>query len=309
MELRQLEYVVAIADAGSFTAAGRRCHVAQSALSRQVAQLEVELGVRLFHRTTREVRLTGPGQAFLPAARRVLSEAARARAEATDAATVPRGQLRLGASQAASGSLDLAGLLGEFRRRFPEVTVVITAGPRQELVTGVVDGDLDLALAAEGTGGRSAPDGVRFRPLLADEALRAVVASGDPLARRRRVSLAEIADHGPCVEFRPGTELRRLVDAAFSLAGVTRTVAFELGQLTEMVRFARAGLGTAIVPRSFTADLTAADGPVPGVLEVADPGLTMTIGAYIPAHAPLPSARALLDVASRGDDELRRELA
>ena len=66
MELRQLEYVVAIADTGSFTGAGRRCHVAQSALSRQVAQLETELGVRLFHRTTREVRLTGAGHAFLP---------------------------------------------------------------------------------------------------------------------------------------------------------------------------------------------------------------------------------------------------
>ena len=68
MELRQLEYVVAIADTGSFTGAGRRCHVAQSALSRQVAQLEAELGVRLFHRTTREVRLTG-GRARLPARR------------------------------------------------------------------------------------------------------------------------------------------------------------------------------------------------------------------------------------------------
>ena len=113
MELRQLEYVVAIADTGSFTRAGHRCHVVQSALSRQVARLETELGVRLFHRTTREVRLTAAGHAFLPAARRVLSEAARARAEATDAASVPRGQLRLGASQAASGSLDLAALLAD----------------------------------------------------------------------------------------------------------------------------------------------------------------------------------------------------
>jgi DNA-binding transcriptional LysR family regulator len=307
MELRQLEYVVAIADTGSFTRAGHRCHVVQSALSRQVARLETELGVRLFHRTTREVRLTAAGHAFLPAARRVLSEAARARAEATDAASVPRGQLRLGASQAASGSLDLAALLGEFRRRFPEVTVVITAGPRQELVTGVADGDLDLAFAAEGAAGDPAPDGTRFQSLLADEPLLAVVPAGDPLARRTRVSLAEIAGRGPCVEFRPGTELRRLVDAAFRSAGVSRTVAFELGQLTEMVRFARAGLGTAIVPRSFAADL-AAGRPAAGVLELADRGLTMTIGAYRPAEAALPAARALLDVASRRD-ELRREFA
>ena len=305
MELRQLEYVVAIADAGSFTAAGRRCHVAQSALSRQVAQLEAELGVRLFHRTTREVRLTGAGHAFLPAARRVLSEAARARFEVGDAADSPRGQIRLGATQTASGSLDLAGLLGEFRRLFPEVTVMITAGPRDELVIAVAEGDLDVALAAEG---ELAPAGTRFQPLLSDEPLLAVVAPDDPLARRKRVSLAEIAGQGPCVEFRPGTELRRHVDAAFRSAGLSRTVAFELGQLTEMVRFARAGLGTAIVPRSFTAELSAPRRRAVGVLALTDSGMAITIGAYTRSAAPRPAARALLDVAS-GRDELRRAFA
>ena len=128
-----------------------------------------------------------------------------------------------------------------------------------------------------------------------------------PLARRKRVSLAEIADRGPCVEFRPGTELRRHVDAAFLSAGLSRSVAFELGQLTEMVRFARAGLGTAIVPRSFTADLAPRSRTV-GVLALADGGMAITIGAYIRSEAARPAARALLDVAS-GRDELRREFA
>lgn len=304
MELRQLEYVVAIADAGGFTAAGRRCHVAQSALSRQVAQLEAELGVRLFDRTTREVRLTGAGHAFLPAARRVLAEAARARAEVSDGAS-PRGPLRLGATQTASGSLDLAGLLGEFRRLFPEVTVVITAGPSDELATAVADGDLDLALAADAD---RAPAGLRFQPLLADEPLLAVVGPDDALARRERVSLAEIADRGPCVEFRPGTELRRRVDAAFLAAGLSRVVAFELGQLTEMVRFARAGLGTAIVPRSFTTGLAVPGRRTAGVLGLADDGMAITIGAYTRAESPLPAARALLEVAARRD-ELRSPYA
>jgi DNA-binding transcriptional LysR family regulator len=303
MELRQLEYVVAIADTGSFTGAGRRCHVAQSALSRQVAQLETELGVRLFHRTTREVRLTGAGHAFLPAARRVLSEAASARAEVGAAAGLPRGQVRLGATQTASGSLDLAGQLGEFRRLFPDVTVMITAGPRQELVADVAEGDLDIALAAEGD--LAAPDGTRFQPLLADEPLLAVVAPDNPLALRDRVSLAEIADGGPCVEFRPGTELRRHVDAAFRSAGLSRTVAFELGQLTEMVRFARAGLGTAIVPRSFTTGLAAPRRRAVGVLGLADRGLAITIGAYTRSEAAPPAARALLDLAARRDELCR----
>ncbi len=84
-------------------------------------------------------------------------------------------------------------------------------------------------------------------------------------------------------------------------------MAFELGQLTEMVRFARAGLGTAIVPRSFTADL-APRGRTVGVLALADGGMAITIGAYIRSEAARPAARALLDVAS-GRDELRREFA
>jgi DNA-binding transcriptional LysR family regulator len=119
------------------------------------------------------------------------------------------------------------------------------------------------------------------------------------------VSLAEIADRGPCVEFRPGTELRRHVDAVFRSAGLSRTVAFELGQLTEMVRFARAGLGTAIVPRSFTTDLAAPRRRAVGVLGLADRGLAITIGAYTRSEAALPAARALLDLAARRDELCR----
>jgi DNA-binding transcriptional LysR family regulator len=293
MELRQLEYVVAIADTGGFTRAAHRCHVAQPALSRQVAQLEAELGVRLFHRTTREVRLTGAGHAFIPAARRVLAEAASARAAVGAVASIYRGQVRLGATQTASGSLDLAGLLGEFRRRFPGATVMIMAGPRQELLDGVAAGDLDIALAA---GADTAPDGMQFQALLADEPLVAVVSQDDQLASRTSVSLAEIAAHGPCVEFRPGTELRRRMDAAFLSRGLTRTIAYELGQLTEMVRFARAGLGTAVVPRSFTAELGGPAGRTAGLLGLADRGLTITVGAYTRPEAVPPAARALVDL-------------
>jgi DNA-binding transcriptional LysR family regulator len=105
----------------------------------------------------------------------------QARSQVRDAADSPCGQIRLGATQTAGGSLDLAGLLGEFRRLFPEVTVVITAGPRDELVIAVADGDVDVALAAEGD---LAPAGTRFQPLLADEPLLAVVASGRDELRR-----------------------------------------------------------------------------------------------------------------------------
>src|ERR1700733_4927665 len=248
MDLRQLEYVTAIADTGSFTRGAERCQVAQSALSRRVAQLESELGARLFDRNNREVRRTGAGSAFVPAARRVLAEAARARAEVDDLAGVRRGHVRIGTTQTASRCLGLAALLGGFRRRFPEVTIAVTSGPRQELLDALAAAELDLVLASDGT------------------------AAGDGVAV---------------------TELLPRLDIAFESAGVVRAVAFELGQLTEMISFAAAGLGTAIVPRAFTTELAASVRDSVRVLRLADPSLALTVCAYTrPASWP-PAARAL----------------
>jgi DNA-binding transcriptional LysR family regulator len=292
MDLRQLEYVTAIADTGSFTRGAERCRVAQSALSRQVAQLESELGARLFHRNNREVRLTAAGGVFVPAARRVLAEAARARAEVEDIVGVRRGHIRIGTTQTASRCLELAALLGGFRSQFPAVTIAVSSGPRRELLGDLAAAELDLVLAADGD---PAGDGIEVRELLPPEPLVAVVSRDHLAAPRDQVSLAALARIAPFVEFRRGTELRRRLDAAFGAAGLTRTVAFELGQLPELVNFAAAGLGTAIVPRAFTTDLAAPVRDAVHVLPLADPGLSLAVCAYTrPAILP-PAARALAE--------------
>jgi DNA-binding transcriptional LysR family regulator len=292
MDLRQLEYVAAIADTGSFTRGAERCGVAQSALSRQLAQLESELGARLFHRNNREVRLTTVGHVFVPAARRVLAEAARARAEVDDLLGVRRGHVRIGTTQTASRCLGLAALLGSFRSQFPEVTIAISTGPRQELLDALASAELDIVLASDG-----APpgDGIQVSELMPAGPLVAVVSRAHLTASCDQVSLAELARAAPFVEFRAGTELRRRLDRAFEAAGVTRTIAFELGQLTEMVTFAAAGLGAAVVPRIFTTDLTAPMRNSVHILRVADPGLALTVCAYIQPAACPPAARALTE--------------
>jgi DNA-binding transcriptional LysR family regulator len=292
MDLRQLEYVTAIADTGSFTRGAERCRVAQSALSRQVAQLESELGARLFHRNNREVRLTAAGSVFVPAARRVLAEAARARAEVDDITGVRRGHIQVGTTQTASRCLGLAAILGGFRSQFPQVTIAVSTGPRQELLDALAAAELDLVLASDG---EPAGDGINVRELLPAEPLVAVVSRDHLTARCDQISLAELAGAAPFVEFRAGTELRRRLDIAFESAGLARTIAFELGQLTEMVTFAAAGLGTAIVPRAFTTELAAPVRNSVHILRVADPSLTLTVCAYTrPALWP-PAARALAE--------------
>src|SRR5256714_15680355 len=96
VELQQLRYVVAIAETNSFTRAAERCLVVQSALSHQVARLERELGARLFERTSRRVRLTPAGEAFLPAARQCPDAAGRAAADAAAAVVEIRSRLPVG---------------------------------------------------------------------------------------------------------------------------------------------------------------------------------------------------------------------
>lgn len=94
-----MRYVVAVAELENFTRAAKKCLVVQSALSHQIARLEKELGARLFDRTSRQVRLTAAGEAFLPAARQALDAAERARAEVTAAAGKSAGVLGSGRSR------------------------------------------------------------------------------------------------------------------------------------------------------------------------------------------------------------------
>src|SRR5580658_6538810 len=148
MEVRQLEYVVAVAEEGSFTRAAQRCHVAQSALSQQVARLERELATKLFERTSRSVRLSESGATLLPHARRILEDMANARLALDQLAEIITGRLRIGMTQTANKTLDVVGAIGEFHHRYPAVVLATMSGPEYELVEEVQAGHLDVALAA-----------------------------------------------------------------------------------------------------------------------------------------------------------------
>ena len=278
--MRQLEYVVAIAEEGSFTRAALRCHIVQSALSHQVARLESELGVKLFERTSRSVRLADAGLLLLPYARQVLGDMAEARNAIDALAGITRGRLRIGMTQTAGRALDLIALIGDFHRQFPEIELSTLSGPGGELIDAVRDGQLDVAVAALRPQG--VPEGIVCQVAIETEPLVAVVPADHGLAARKRVSLQELAGAGPFVEFLTNTTLRDQVDAAFVAAGARRTSSFEVGQITDMVRYAASGLGTAIVPRVFTqpGNVLASRTGRFRVLRIAAPGLELRIGAF-----------------------------
>ncbi|QDQ09807.1 LysR family transcriptional regulator [Streptomyces spectabilis] len=263
MDLQQMRYVLAVAETTSFTRAAERCHVVQSALSHQVARLEKELGARLFERTSRRVRLTAAGEAFLPAARQALDAAERARAEVAAATGEVRGRLTVGAIPTVT-AVDLPAVLRDYRRRYPQVRISLRAGSSDQLVEQVREGRLDAAFIGVRPGFRT--QGVHDRELAHGQHV-AVVAPDHPLAAHREVDLRFLADE-VFVDFAEGSAARAQSDQAFAAAGLRREVAFEVSGVELMSRMVRQGLGVALLPASFATELHGlrsvpiADGPV-----------------------------------------------
>ncbi|WP_151030257.1 LysR family transcriptional regulator, partial [Citrobacter cronae] len=143
MNLKQLEYALAVADTGSFTRAAERCHVVPSALSHQVARLEAQLGVSLFERSSRRVRLTHAGEAFVLSARPAVEAARRIADDVAAACGQVRGRLSIGEISSLT-ALDLVDLLAVFHRRHPDVDVRWLTAKSELLMADVCERRLDV---------------------------------------------------------------------------------------------------------------------------------------------------------------------
>ena len=248
MELRQLEYLVAVAEESSFTRAAAREHVAQPGVSAQIRKLEAELGQRLFHRGPDSVRLTAAGEAAIPFARASLAAAAAIRETVDALAGVIRGRLAIGVVPSVGGWL--SNSLAAFHDRHPDVEITLEEGLSATLLSAVRDGRLDVALA--GLAGRPAP-GLESKTVV-EEPLVAAVSASHPLAGRRRISVVELSRERLFALPR-GTGGRAALESGLAAAGVSGRVALEAGDPLVLLELARRGLGVAIVPASAPEDL------------------------------------------------------
>ncbi|MFD6181470.1 LysR family transcriptional regulator [Streptomyces goshikiensis] len=251
MELQQMRYVVAVAETNSFTRAAERCLVVQSALSHQIARLEKELGARLFERTSRRVRLTPAGAAFLPAARQCLDAAERAAAEVAAAVGEVRGRLAVGLIPSVA-AVDIPSVLRDFHRQYPDVRISLRVGASEELVEQAREGALEVAFLGLPTTAR--PEGVDARELARD-LLVAVVAPDRPLAEEPTVDLRRLSSE-VFVDLPANTAGRVQSDQAFSAAGPRRDVAFEVTNADFLARLVGQGLGIAMLPAAYASQLT-----------------------------------------------------
>jgi len=244
MELRQLEYFVAVAEEASFTRAADRVHVAQPGVSAQIRQLERELGEDLFDRSGRAVRLTEVGAAVLPYARAALEAVAGARLAVDELAGLVRGHVAVGMVTACS-SVTLFDLLAGFNQRHPAVEITLSEANSDCLIQALRDGGLDLALVGLAT---APPPGIETR-VIVDESFVAAVHPDDPLAANTSIVLEAIRERD-IISLPRGTGLRSCLDAACGATGFQPRIAFEASSPDVLAQLAARGLGVAILPES-----------------------------------------------------------
>jgi len=290
MDLRQLQYAVAVAEDMNFTRAAARCHIAQSGLSHQIAQLEREIGAPLFARTSRSVRLTPAGQVFLPYARRLLREAQEALAAVTALRGVVPGRLRIGTIPFGSGPVNLLALLRDFQQGYPAVEVVVSDEGSLSAVAAVMGGSVDVAFT--GLLAHQLPAGLHHQ-VLALESLVAVVGPDHPLHGTSAAGMRALADGSRFLESHPDSGLRAQVDAACTRARTRRQIACEMRNPADLAALALQGLGVAIVPLQVAQ--AAAAGQQDAILRLTDPQAVQPVALVHRDPAPAsPAVQAFL---------------
>ncbi len=248
MDLRQLEYFVAVAEELSFTRAASRLHVVQPTVSATIASLERGLHAQLLHRTSRRVDLTDAGRALLPKARAALESVRQARDAVEEVNGGVSGTLRLG-TMTALPAIDLPALLGAYRRAYPSVAAHLATPSSSEgslgLVKALIEGRLDAAFVSIPG---EPPAGVELKSLVSTR-LELIAPTGDPITGRDRVSVVELANRA-FVDSPHGCGIRAVTERAFLQAGVFREVVVETTALSDGADYVRQGLGIALLPKT-----------------------------------------------------------
>src|SRR5579884_577002 len=245
MELRQLRYLVALADEQHFTRAAAREHIAQPALSQQIRRLEQEVGLALVDRTTRRVTITEAGQTLVARARRILSEVDAATAEMQALAGVRTGHVMVGTMHT-MGPVDVSLALAVFHQRHPGVELTVREQSSEELAEMVRDDVLDLAFLSVTE--RMESHGLRLHQLVSEE-LVVVLPADHRLAGRGTLRMAELADEH-FISYREGARLRELLTFAARHAGFEPQIKLESNESERIKRLVARHMGVAILPRS-----------------------------------------------------------
>jgi len=290
LSLKQLVTFMTVADCGGFRRAAEQLYRSQSAVSAQIRDLEAELGVALFHRTTRRVNLTAEGERLLTRTRKALAELEAGIRELTDDAALQHGRIVIATTPTISASR-LPAIVAAFTARHPGIAVAI----REEFARGALDrvrrDEVDFALCPAPE--TSEPADLAFEPLMRDP-FHAVLPPDFPLNGRREIRFDDIADR-PILALPRATALRRQLDAIFNGRGRVLAPAFQASHHATLLAMVAAGLGVSVLPGLC---LPSGSGETSGAgtvqtAKLIDPALTRTIAiATRKGQALSPAAQA-----------------
>ncbi|MCV7419928.1 LysR family transcriptional regulator [Mycobacterium yunnanensis] len=284
MDVRELQYFVAVAEARNFTKGASRVDVVQSTVSAAVSRLEREVGQPLFVRGGRTAELTEAGRVLLRHARTVTAQLRVAHEELANLQGDVTGTVTLG-TVLSTGDLDLTATLVTFRQRYPnvEVRVRLTPGNDGQHAEAIAEGLVDLALLphdGERPGVKSTPVG--------HVQLGLATTVDDPLAAAENVGYDAVSTRA-FVDFPTDWGNRRVVDAMFRSAGVQRRISVEVNDVDTAVRFTAAGIGLCFLP---TTVIGAA--PRLALVDLAQPPPRHVLGVMVAADRPAsPATQAL----------------
>jgi len=243
VELYTMRYVLAVAEHENFSLAAQTCHVGQPALSQQIAKLERELGVALFHRNSRGAALTQAGEEFVRRAREILQLADALESEMALHAGLRRGTLNLGLITSLQ-CINFGGMLSAFCASYPDISVNIVQGGTHNLVRQLGERKLDVAFLNRPLSGL--PVGMEFLKLGEDE-YHLAVPDDHPLAGRERVSLTELKEER-FIFHQTGQVAAQLCLEACREAGFEPNIVCRCSSPTTGMYMVQGGLGIAFFP-------------------------------------------------------------
>ena len=285
VNMKLLQTFLAVAERGSFRLAAETMHRSHSAVSAQIQQLEEQLGVRLFERTTRSVALTDEGRVLRDSAWRSLYELDLGLRQIRETSDLKRGQLSL-ASSPNLAAIYLPSVLAEFTRAYPHISVNVYELTSTDLFEAVRNRRVDFAI-----GPQAHDSAFRYRTILV-EPLQALVPWVFYPKLKSRISLGNLVKL-PLLLSSPATAVRSLIDATMRECGLTPTVRFQFIQSPTIVAMAEAGVGAAILPSS---SLSRAIAPTARILDLVEPTIRRKMALItLPNQVLSPAAARLAE--------------
>lgn len=287
MELRQIQYFMEVAKREHVTEAALALHVAQSAVSRQIFNLETELGVNLFIREGRNVKLTMIGQMFLEHMEQAMMVIEEAQREVEEYLDPMKGTIRIGFPSSLA-SYTLPTTISAFRESYPQVKFQLKQGSYNELIEGVINGDFDMALI----GPVPKQEKKVLGTTLFTDNIVALLPATHPLANQKAIKLGQLREDS-FVLFPKEYILREIIVRACEQIGFQPKVSFEGVDTDSIKGLVSAGLGITLIP-----EITLVEGfPRSTVkIPIIEPEVTRTVGVIIPSERKLlPTVRLFYD--------------